>query len=125
MADPQPTQLRTSRQLGINRLESVAGVWFPAKGSARARRVLARFALAPHIDLDDEEQPGEADRPLLLSRDKRLAERAPAPASDDMRPQRLRVGTRSLAQGEAEAHRITDLATGGRECARVGLTLSA
>jgi hypothetical protein len=33
---------------------------------------------------------------------------AEAPASDDMRPQRLRVGTRALAQGEAEAHRIAD-----------------
>ena len=84
MADPQPTQLRTSRQLGINRLESVAGVWFPAKGSARARRVLARFALAPHIDLDDEEQPGEADRPLLLSRVKAVVSARPhlAPAAD-------------------------------------------
>jgi len=53
MTDSQPTQLRTSRQFGIKRLESVAGVWFPAKGSARARHVLARFALAPHIDLDE------------------------------------------------------------------------
>ena len=69
MTDSQPTQLRTSRHLGINRLESVAGVWFPAKGSARARRVLARFALAPHIDLDEKRTPGRRSSRLPLPRE--------------------------------------------------------